>query len=134
MSKKNSTTKKPSGELTIRTLAMPSHVNLSGDIFGGWIVSQMDLAGASLAYKFSKARITTVAIDSMSFINPVHIGDFVSCYAELIKVGNSSMQIKIETWTNRGDSDEMRQVTEGIFTFVAIDKSGRPIPAKPNAR
>src|SRR5271170_5114727 len=90
--------KKPHGELEIRTIAMPADTNANGDIFGGWVVSQMDLAGASYALKYTKGRAVTVAIDAMSFITPVQVGDLLSCYVSLHKLGRTSIQIKIETW------------------------------------
>jgi acyl-CoA thioesterase YciA len=120
--------KVPTGDLAIRTLAMPSDANPNGDIFGGWVVSHMDLAGLSVAQKYAN-RVTTVAINSMVFMAPVKVGDFICCYAELIKLGRTSITIKIETWAlNR--KDERRQVTEGIFTFVSIDEKGCPTPIK----
>ena len=122
--------KEPEGELTIRTLAMPANTNPNGDIFGGWVVSQMDLAGSGAAKKHSKSRVATVAIDSMSFISPVQVGDYVCCYAKLLKIGNTSMKIKIETWAIEPEELSRRQVTEGVFTFVAIDENGRPHPVK----
>ena len=125
--------KRPGGELCIRTLAMPADANPSGDIFGGWIVSHMDLAGLSIASKFCKCRVTTVAIDAMKFINPVQVGEFICCYGEIVKVGNTSVRIKVETWAI-GTENQRRQVTEGIFTFVAIDERGRPIIADPKNR
>lgn len=118
----------PTGELEIRTIAMPADTNANGDIFGGWVVSQMDLAGASYALKYTQGRAVTVAIDGMSFITPVKIGDLLSCYASVHKIGNTSIQIKIETWAIRPTDLQNRQVTEGIFTFVAIDEKGRPRP------
>lgn len=118
----------PAGELEIRTIAMPADTNANGDIFGGWVVSQMDLAGASYALKYTQGRAVTVAIDGMSFIAPVHIGDLLSCYASVHKIGNSSIQIKIETWVISPADLQNRQVTEGIFTFVAVDETGRPRP------
>lgn len=120
--------KKPQGNLEIRTIAMPADTNANGDIFGGWVVSQMDLAGASYALKYTKGRAVTVAIDGMTFIAPVHIGDLLSCYASVHKIGNTSIQIKIETWVIAPENLQERQVTEGIFTFVAIDHNGRPRP------
>ena len=120
--------KKPQGELTIRTLAMPANTNPNGDIFGGWVVSQMDLAGMSIATKYTKHRVTTVAIDKMVFIAPVKVGDFVCCYGELVKIGNTSVTIRVETWATGPDNRQRRQVTEGVFTFVAIDGNGRPVP------
>ena len=90
--------KEPRGELAIRTLAMPSDTNVNGDIFGGWVISYMDLAGLSIARKQSHSRVTTAAIDKMSFLSPVHVGDFICCYGELLKVGRTSMTIRIETY------------------------------------
>ncbi len=120
--------KEPQGELEIRTIAMPADTNSNGDIFGGWVVSQMDLAGASYALKYTKGRAVTVAIDSMTFITPVQIGDLLSCYVSLHKIGNTSIQIKIETWVISPTDLRSKQVTEGIFTFVAIGEDGRPRP------
>lgn len=120
--------RKPEGELEIRTIAMPADTNASGDIFGGWVVSQMDLAGASYALKYTKGRAVTVAIDKMSFIAPVKIGDLLSCYVSLQRIGNTSIQIKIEVWAISPNDLQNRQVTEGIFTFVAVDTQGKPRP------
>lgn len=116
----------PKGELTIQTLAMPASTNANGDIFGGWIVSQMDLAAGVLAKKIAHGRVVTVAINSMTFLKPVHVGDVVSCHVELIKQGNSSMTIGVEVWAVPATQDERYQVTEGVFVFVAIDDSGKP--------
>ncbi len=116
----------PHGELMIRTLAMPAETNPGGDIFGGWVVSQMDLAAGSLALNIAKSRVVTVAIDSMSFIAPVKVGDFVSCYAKLLKIGTTSMSIQIQVWVLRKFSEKPQQVTEGIFTFVALDENHKP--------
>ena len=118
--------KTPQGELTIQTLAMPMDTNANGDIFGGWIVSQMDLAVGILSKKISKGRIVTVAINSMVFMKPVHVGDVVSCYAKLIKVGNTSLTVNVEVWAMPTDQHEQYQVTEGIFVSVAIDEHGQP--------
>ena len=126
----NTPCKEPSGELAIRTLAMPSDTNVNGDIFGGWAISYMDLAGLSIARKCAKCRVTTVAIDKMVFFSPIHVGDFVCCYGKLLKVGRTSMTILIETFANDELGGERRHVTEGIFTYVAIDDNGRPIPIK----
>ncbi len=116
------------GELAIRAIAMPSDTNPSGDIFGGWVVSQMDLAGLSVAQRRARSRVTTVAVDQMSFLFPVHVGDVVCCYAHIVKVGRTSMQIKVSTWAMGVDDDESHQVTEGLFTYVAIDAEGKPTP------
>ncbi len=130
MISKHDLNKTPNGELELRTIAMPGDTNSNGDIFGGWVVSQMDLAGASYALKYTKGRAVTVAIDGMSFISPVAIGDLLSCYVSLHKMGNTSIQIKIETWVISPKDLQNRQVTEGIFTFVAVDEKGRPRPIK----
>lgn len=116
----------PKGELTIQTLAMPMNTNANGDIFGGWIVSQMDLAMGILAKKISKGRVATVAINSMTFLKPVHVGDVVSCYVELLKLGNTSMTISVEVWATPVNQMPSYQVTEGIFVAVAIDEHGKP--------
>lgn len=118
--------REPRGELTIQTLAMPLDTNANGDIFGGWIVSQMDLAAGVLAKRIAKGRVATVAIHSMMFLKPVHVGDVVSCHAELLKKGNTSMTIGIEVWALPATQSERYQVTEGTFIFVAIDDSGKP--------
>jgi acyl-CoA thioesterase YciA len=115
----------PRGELTIQTLAMPTSTNPNGDIFGGWLVSQMDLAAGVLAKKMSKGRAATVAINSMAFLRPVHIGNLVCCYVDLLKSGNSSMTIAVEVWTQTLATGEKDKVTEGIFVFVAIDEHGK---------
>jgi len=120
--------KSPHGELVIRTIAMPKDTNANGDIFGGWLVSQMDIGTAILARQICKGRVTTVAIEKMSFIRPVLVGDVICCYAELIKVGNTSMNIRAEVWSMPQGSVIRHKVTEGIFTFVALDGSGNPRP------
>lgn len=122
---------KPSGRLAIRTLAMPANTNIDGHIFGGWVVSQMDLAGLSVASHYTHCRCVTIAINSMTFISPVQVGDFICCYADIIKFGTTSMHIKIETWavdSRESEDTNRRKVTEGIFVFVAIDENGRPTP------
>lgn len=120
----------PRGELALQTIAMPADANWNGDIFGGWLVSQMDLAGAVTARARARGRVATVAIDSMSFLRPVPVGAVVSCYTHLDKVGRSSMDICVEAWV-REDSGEISRVTEGRFVFVAIDDEGnaRHVPA-----
>jgi acyl-CoA thioesterase YciA len=120
----------PSGEVVIRTIAMPAVANANGDIFGGWLVSQMDLGGAILARSTALSRVTTVAIDAMSFINPVSVGDTVSCYAQLISVGRTSMKISVEAWVHHYATSAEQRVTAGLFTYVAIDAQGQPQPVK----
>lgn len=117
---------KPQGEITIQTLAMPADTNPNGDIFGGWIVSQMDLAAGVLAKKVARGRVVTVAIHSMSFLKPVHVGDVVSCYAALIKRGNTSMTISVEVWASPPSGENRFRVTEGTFVFVALNEQGTP--------
>lgn len=120
----------PHGELVIRTIAMPADTNSNGDIFGGWLLGQMDIGGAIYARNLARSRVTTVAIDAMSFINPVYVGDIVSCHASLVKVGRTSMRIDVEAWAQRTRGGETVRVTEGVFTYVAIDDAGRPHPVK----
>jgi acyl-CoA thioesterase YciA len=117
---------KPEGELVLQTVAMPSDTNAYGDIFGGWLVSQMDLGGAILAHRQAKNRVTTVAIDSMSFIKPVFVGDLVCCYAKKVKTGRSSIHVKLQVWVQRLRLGNYEQVTEGLFVYVALDKKRRP--------
>ncbi len=118
----------PHGELVIRTIAMPADTNANGDIFGGWLLSQMDLGGAIYARNLARSRVTTVAIDAMTFITPVYVGDIVSCHATLLKIGRTSMRIAVEAWAQRTKGGELVRVTEGVFTYVAIDDAGKPWP------
>lgn len=118
--------KMPKGELTIQTLAMPADTNANGDIFGGWIVSQMDLAAGVLAKRIAQGRVATVAINSMTFLKPVHVGDVVSCHVELLKQGTTSMTIGVEVWAMPSAQNDRYQVTEGILVFVAIDEHNQP--------
>ncbi|MDH2997391.1 acyl-CoA thioesterase [Pasteurellaceae bacterium LFhippo2] len=131
-----SSTRQPEGSLILRTLAMPSDTNANGDIFGGWIMSQMDMGGAILAKELAKGRVVTVSVDKMNFLRPVKVGDVVCCYGKCIRVGRSSMQVKVEVWIKKvyeGVRDR-HCVTEAVFSFVAIDKEGkpRPIPREDN--
>ena len=115
----------PGGELALQTIAMPADTNANGDIFGGWLVSQMDLAAAIAALKIARGRVVTVAINSMVFLTPVHVGAVVSCYADVVEVGRSSMKINIEVWIEHKKTFESTKVTEGEFVFVAVDDSGK---------
>ena len=111
----------------LRTFAMPADANAGGSVFGGWTLSQMDLAGGSFAAERAEGRVVTVAIDAMRFLRPVAIGDEVSCYCTAEDVGETSVRVKIETWARgRGMGKAAEKVTEGVFTFVAIDEGGRP--------
>ena len=121
----------PLGNLAIRTLAMPADANPSGDIFGGWVLSQMDIAASTCAVERAQCRTVTVALDAMSFISPVKIGDVLSVYTELKSVGNTSMNIYVEAWAKRGRLGEMDKVTEAMFKFVAVDSQGRPTSVPP---
>jgi acyl-CoA thioesterase YciA len=120
----------PQGELVIQTIAMPRDTNRDGDIFGGWLISQMDLGSAILASKVAKARVATVALEAMSFLHPVRVGDTVACYARVEKIGRTSMTIPIEVWVTRYKTGERVKVTHGVFTYVALGDDGRPIPVK----
>lgn len=115
----------PSGILSLQTVAMPKDTNYYGDIFGGWLVSQMDLAGAVTAQRLARGRVATVAIDNMSFMVPVKVGAQVSCYCEVLSVGRSSIQVLVEAWVANPGSEDQVKVTEGVFVFVAIDEKGR---------
>ena len=121
---------KPKGKLVLQTLAMPAHANPNGDIFGGWIMSQMDLGAGIAAKRCSHSRVVTIAVDSMVFKRPVAVGNSVHVYANIIKVGNTSMRIEIEVYAQSWDTDNMWKVTEAIFTFVAIDVHGNPQTVK----
>ncbi len=122
---------KPHGDLTTRTLAMPSDMNPAGDIFGGWVLSQMDIAGGICAAERAQCRTVTVALDGMSFIRPVKVGDVLCVYTEVESVGNTSLDIHVEAWVQRDRSRNMVKVTEAKFKFVALDSDGRPRPVDP---
>ncbi len=115
----------PQGDLALQTLAMPKDTNANGDIFGGWLLSQMDIAGAITAGDVASGRVATVAIEGMVFLTPVHMGAVVSCYADILDIGRSSIRIMVEVWINSQHDGEPIKVTEGEFVFVAIDKNGR---------
>ena len=121
----------PASEPTLRAIAMPADANPHGDIFGGWLLSQMDLAGGTVATRRAKGRTVTVAVTAMTFHRPVFIGDEVTCYANIIKVGRTSITIKVESWVRRGIGREQIEVTEGIFTYVAVGDDRRPRPVPP---
>jgi acyl-CoA thioesterase YciA len=124
--------KPPRAEPALRAIAMPADANPFGDIFGGWLLSQMDLAGGAVARRRAKGRTATVAITAMTFHRPVFIGDEVTCYAQIVKIGRTSITVKVESWVRRGIGEEQIAVTEGIFTYVAIDEDRRPRPVPPD--
>ncbi len=118
----------PRGDLTVRTIAMPADTNANGDIFGGWVMSQMDQAGGIAAVERSKGRAVTVAVEAMTFIRPVRVGDVLCVYTRIGHVGRTSMKIEVQAWARRFRTQTREQVTEATFTFVAIDDDGRPRP------
>ena len=120
----------PDSDPSIRIIAMPADTNPSGDIFGGWLMSMMDMAGANIAYKRAGGRVATVAVDKIEFHRPVAVGDVVSCYGNIIRTGRSSLSTKVEVWVRRRVENEQFKVTEGEFTYVAISDEGhaRPLP------
>lgn len=123
-------TKLPEGDVAIRVIAMPPDTNQHGDIFGGWIMSQVDLAGASIASRRASSRVATVAVTSFTFKEPVWVGDIVSFYAKIIKVGNTSITIDVEVFAERlhKDNHKIVKVTEAQLVYVALDEKGRPHP------
>lgn len=122
----------PTTEPALRAVAMPGDTNPHGDIFGGWLLSQMDLAGTTVATRRAKGRVVTVAVTAMNFHRPVFVGDIVTCYSDIMKVGNTSITVKTESWVQRGVGLEKIKVTEGVFTYVSVDADGRPtsVPAE----
>ena len=118
----------PRGELSLRTLAMPRDANPNGDIFGGWVLSQMDIAAGMSASQRARGRVATVAVDAMTFKLPVYVGDILCVYTDIERIGTSSMAIHVEAWVLRDRMGEKLKVTEGQFTFVAIDDQRRPRP------
>jgi acyl-CoA thioesterase YciA len=116
---------RPQGELALQTVAMPKDTNANGDIFGGWLLSQMDIAGGVAAAEVAGGRVATVAIQGMSFLTPVHVGALVSCYCDILDTGRSSVRVLIEVWINSQHDGEPIKVTEGEFIYVAIDDNKR---------
>ena len=120
----------PVGELALKTMAMPGDANPNGDIFGGWVLAQMDLAGGIVANHRAPGRVATVAVAAMRFHKPVLVGDVLCCYADVRKIGTTSMTIQIQAWAMRGDGGELIKVTEGDFVYVAITDEGQPRPVE----
>lgn len=121
----------PHGDLTVRLIAMPADTNANGDIFGGWVLSQMDQAGGIAAVERAQGRVVTIAVEAMTFIRPVKVGDVLCVYTSVEKVGRTSMKIHIEAWARRFRTHSREKVTVASFTFVAIDDDGRPRPVPP---
>ena len=126
-------TSEPRGELTVRTIAMPADTNANGDIFGGWVLSQMDQAGGIAGVERAQGRVVTIAVDAMTFIRPVKVGDVLCVYTQVESVGRTSMKIHVEAWARRFTTHSREKVTDATFTFVAIDDEGRPRPVPPEA-
>lgn len=124
---------KPNGDLTLRTLAMPADANAAGDIFGGWVMAQMDLSCGIRAAERARGRVVTAAVKEMAFEMPVKIGDTLCIYTDVIKVGRTSMTLKVEAWAQRYLSDRMDKVTDALFVMVALDEAGHPKPVPPEA-
>lgn len=118
----------PAAAPQIRTIAMPADTNPAGDIFGGWLMAQMDLAAGNAAARRARGRCATVAVEAMTFHAPVRVGDEVSLFAELLRIGRTSMRIQVEAWRRCREYDDMKLVTEAVFSFVALDAEGRPRP------
>ncbi|MEI2296956.1 acyl-CoA thioesterase [Ensifer sp. MJa1] len=119
---------RPTGELTLRTLAMPGDANAAGDIFGGWVMAQMDLSCGIRAAERARGRVVTAAVKEMAFALPVKIGDTLCIYTDVVKVGRTSMTLKVEAWAQRYLSHLMEKVTDAIFVMVALDENGKPKP------
>src|SRR5215470_19201949 len=122
------TNEKPRGDLTVRVSAMPADTNANGDIFGGWVLSRMDQAGGIAAVERAEGRVVTIALDAMTFIRPVKVGDVLEVYTEVESVGRTSMKVHVEAWARRFKTHHREKVTVATFTFVAIDDTGRPRP------
>lgn len=119
---------KPLGELTVRVMPMPKDLNAAGDVFGGWVMSQMDLGSSVLAARRACGRVATVAVDSMHFVRPVKVSDMFNCYCRVVREGRTSLTVRVEAWVDRADKSGIEKVTEADFTFVALDDDGRPTP------
>jgi acyl-CoA thioesterase YciA len=121
----------PRGDLTVRISAMPADTNANGDIFGGWVLSRMDQAGGIAGVERARGRVVTIAVEGMTFIRPVRVGDVLEVYTEVESIGRTSMKIHIEAWARRFETHDREKVTVATFTFVAIDNTGKPRPIPP---
>ena len=124
----NGTPAEARGELAVRTLAMPADTNPSGDVFGGWLMSLMDVAGGIAAGAVAQGRVATVAVTDMAFLRPVKVGDVVCCYTDLARMGRTSLTLRVEAWALRQRLGDRIQVTSADFTYVALDGDGKPRP------
>ncbi len=132
MSNMGSDSNQPKGELAIRTLAMPKDANPAGDIFGGWLMSQMDVAGAISAQWRAKGRVATVGVEAMTFHKPVWVGDVLCCYTDIQRIGVTAIAVLVEAWVMRyRDAQDRIKVTEGLYTYVALDADGKKRPVLP---
>jgi acyl-CoA thioesterase YciA len=118
-------------ELVLQTMAMPADANPGGDIFGGWLLAQMDLGGGVVAQRRAGGRLATVAVEAMKFHRPVLVGDLVTCYGQMLRVGRTSIGVKVQIWVRRQGEIQPLKVTEGVFTYVALDEQRRPRPVDP---
>jgi acyl-CoA thioesterase YciA len=116
----------PEGQPAVRVTALPTNANVYGDIFGGWLMAQMDLAASSVASRHAAGRAVTIAVEGMAFHRPVFVGDEVSVFARLIKVGRTSMHVEVEAWARDRHSDDVNKVTQAVFVFVAVGQDRRP--------
>ncbi|ACE84604.1 acyl-CoA thioesterase [Cellvibrio japonicus] len=123
-------TESPTGTLTLQTISMPADTNPFGDIFGGWVMAQMDIAGAIHANEVAKGRVTTVAVGSMSFIRPVPVGAIISCYTSTRRIGNTSIRVWVEVWIKDFLTQKISLVTEGEYIYVALDEQGHKRPVR----
>jgi acyl-CoA thioesterase YciA len=128
MTETDKPSEKPTGELTLRTLAMPADANPAGDIFGGWVMAQMDLASGIRGAERARGRVVTAGVKEMAFVSPVKIGDTLSIYTEITRVGRTSITLSVEAWAQRFRYEKLEKVTAGTFIMVALDKDGQPTP------
>lgn len=120
----------PHGDLTVRTVAMPADTNAAGDIFGGWVMSQMDIAGGIAAAERANGRVVTVAVEAMTFISPVKVGDVLCVYTSIERIGTTSITVSVEAWVRRHHLHDRIKVTEGRFVYVALDEEGKKRPVE----
>lgn len=123
----------PTGTIALQTITMPADINPFGDIFGGWVMAQMDIAGAIHANEVARGRVTTVAVSSMVFMRPVPVGTIISCYTSTLRIGNTSIRVKVEVWIKDFLTHQISQVTQGEYVYVALDEQGHKRPVLQNS-